>query len=544
MRAQTAKRCALNDRQLGSVLRVATRSSPAGHAGQVENLWSKERHPVLGSTQVRFHGAYHFLRGHNAEGWQLSALIASAEIGKLGLLVTSAARVLPRALAVAAGLSSGDTTSHSRWSNLRARGNTVSESGLGQFTCRGLRSACASLSQPATAMSAAIPGRMRQLVAWCFLFGLWSASMIYGIVGAPMHDLTFGILHWTLAATGVWLITGTLLNFSSDPHWYIRGWDFPRVLTAALAAIVAAAWAWTCDWRWWDAVFLASLAGVVGIQVWNIYPYTSLARQQVLCTERTGHAATSIRLVATNVLMENRAFEKWREVVRAADPDVILAVEIDDMWMERAVRPLVADWPHVVAEPRDNHYGMVLLSRLELVNPEVRHQVQADVPSIHCGVRLKSGDVINLRSLHPRPPEPLDNQDSAPRDAELVLVGRAIGDDPTDPPTIVTGDLNDVAWSHTTRLFLRLSGLLDPRIGRGFFNSYNAKNPLFRFPLDHFFHSNDFRLIDLRRLDYVGSDHFPMYLALSYEPAREQEQPKPEEDPDDREQADEMVERT
>jgi hypothetical protein len=35
-----------------------------------------------------------------------------------------------------------------------------------------------------------------------------------------------------------------------------------------------------------------------------------------------------------------------------------------------------------------------------------------------------------------------------------------------------------------------------------------------------------------------------MYLALSYEPAREQEQPKPEADARDREQADEMVERT
>ena len=65
------------------------------------------------------------------------------------------------------------------------------------------------------------------------------------------------------------------------------------------------------------------------------------------------------------------------------------------------------------------------------------------------------GDVINLHCLHPRPPEPLRNQDATPRDAELVLVGRAIGDNPADPPTIVTGDLNDVAWSHTTRLFLR-----------------------------------------------------------------------------------------
>jgi endonuclease/exonuclease/phosphatase (EEP) superfamily protein YafD len=357
-----------------------------------------------------------------------------------------------------------------------------------------------------------------------------------------MGNLAFDLLRWALGLAGVWLVSGTLINFSSHPHWYIRGWDFPRVLIAALAVAVGAAWAWTCQWQWWDWVFLASLAGVVGIQLWNIFPYTPLARRQVHRTERAEDQRASIRLVATNVLMENREFGKWRDVIRAADPDVILAVEVDDTWMERAVRPLVADWPHVVAEPRDNHFGMVLLSRLELVSPEVRHLVQKDIPSIHCGVRLPGGEVVDLHCLHPRPPEPVEDQDSAPRDAELVLVGRAIGDDPADRPTIVTGDLNDVAWSHTTRLFLRLSGLLDPRIGRGFFNSYNAKNPLFRFPLDHFFHSSDFRLIELRRLASVGSDHFPMYLALSYEPTRKHEQPEPKEDAADREQSEEMLE--
>ena len=350
------------------------------------------------------------------------------------------------------------------------------------------------------------------------------------------------IFRWALVLAGLWLISGTLINFSTHPHWYIRGWDFPRVLTAGLALIVAAGWALICGWQWWDWVFLALLAGVVAVQVWNIYPYTPLARKQVLPSERAEEMRTTISLVASNVLMENREFDKWREVVRAADADVILAVEVDDTWMERAVRPLMADWPHVVAEPRDNYYGMVLLSRLEIVKPEVQHKVQKDIPSILCGVRLKSGDVVNLHCLHPRPPEPLDNQDSAPRDAELVMVGREIGDDPEDPPTIVTGDLNDVAWSHTTRLFCRLSGLLDPRIGRGFYNSYNAKNPLFRYPLDHFFHSDDFRLVELRRLDAVGSDHFPMYLALSYEPEREAEQPEPQEDASDRKEAQEMVE--
>jgi hypothetical protein len=44
-----------------------------------------------------------------------------------------------------------------------------------------------------------------------------------------MGNLPFEILQWTLALAGVWLISGTLMNFSSHPHWYIRGWDFPRV---------------------------------------------------------------------------------------------------------------------------------------------------------------------------------------------------------------------------------------------------------------------------------------------------------------------------
>ena len=123
-----------------------------------------------------------------------------------------------------------------------------------------------------------------------------------------------------------------------------------------------------------------------------------------------------------------------------------------------------------------------------------------------------------------------------------MIVGKEIGDDPADEPTIVSGDLNDVAWSHTTRLFLRLSGLLDPRVGRGFYNSFHAQHWFIRFPLDHFFHSNDFRLVELRRLEEVGSDHFPMLLELSYEPHGRAGQPEQEEQADDREEAEEMVE--
>jgi endonuclease/exonuclease/phosphatase (EEP) superfamily protein YafD len=117
-----------------------------------------------------------------------------------------------------------------------------------------------------------------------------------------------------------------------------------------------------------------------------------------------------------------------------------------------------------------------------------------------------------------------------------VLVGRWIAKQ-NGAPAIVAGDLNDVAWSATTQLFLRLSGLLDPRMGRGFYNTYNARNPLVRWPLDHLFHSNHFRLVNLQRCADIGSDHFPVLVELSYEPEAPAEQPESQAAPADQEEA-------
>jgi endonuclease/exonuclease/phosphatase (EEP) superfamily protein YafD len=242
-----------------------------------------------------------------------------------------------------------------------------------------------------------------------------------------------------------------------------------------------------------------------------------------------------------NVQMENEEHERLLEAVERANPDIVLAVEIDDRW-HRALEPLFRKYPYAVRRPQHNWYGMVLLSRLPLVGPKVEYLVQDDVPSIHTRVRLKSGVEVILHGLHPRPPEPIRDQSSAPRDAELVVVGRAIGES-TDHPTIVAGDLNDVAWSETSELFVRLSGLLDPRAGRGFYNSYNAHNPLFRYPLDHVFHSHHFKLVRLERCPPIGSDHFPILIELQYVPEAEVEQEPSEKDSGDEKLAEEKLER-
>lgn len=108
-------------------------------------------------------------------------------------------------------------------------------------------------------------------------------------------------------------------------------------------------------------------------------------------------------------------------------------------------------------------------------------------------------------------------------------------------PVIVCGDLNDVAWSRTTRLFQKTSGLLDPRKGRGFYSTFHARIPGLRFPLDHIFHTEDFRLITMRRLPYIGSDHFPVYASLSYEPSAKGEQEAPIADKSEKQEANRTI---
>jgi endonuclease/exonuclease/phosphatase (EEP) superfamily protein YafD len=215
----------------------------------------------------------------------------------------------------------------------------------------------------------------------------------------------------------------------------------------------------------------------------------------------------------------------------------VLTLETDDWWRER-LEVLDQNYPFRLKQPQGNYYGLHFFSKLELRSPEVRFLLEDDIPSVRSSIRLRSGDWIEFYGLHPRPPQV--KEDTETRDAELLMVGREIRAD--GRPSIVAGDLNDVAWSHTTRLFQRISGCLDPRKGRGMFNSFHANYPIFRWPLDHIFHESSFTLVHLERLPSIGSDHFPVFVELCYQPAAEAAQQTPEPAREDLEEARDRIE--
>ena len=360
------------------------------------------------------------------------------------------------------------------------------------------------------------------------------------------------------------LLALALIFFTAAPllrsdAWWIRVFDFPRIQISILIVLILVCYAalrFFSRLRIYDYVLAAALALALTWQLIFIAPYTTFYPVQ-MSDSHSDDDSNRISLLIYNVLYDNRKVAALRDLIRDTDPDIILLSEPTRWWLDQ-LAGLEDDYPYTLFQPQENHYGKLLYSRLELADPEIRFLIDPKVPSIRTNVRLRSGTLITLYGVHPRPPglkrpegeenggisekanENGDREDSDMRDAELLLVAKEVRE-LGDVPVIVAGDFNDVAWSHSTHLFQRTGGLLDPRVGRGFLNTFDTRSRFLRYPLDHVFASQHFHLVELRRLPDIGSDHFPMLVILDYIPGDSiNEEPQP--DTGDEQKADETIE--
>ncbi|MDO6561831.1 endonuclease/exonuclease/phosphatase family protein [Amphritea sp. 1_MG-2023] len=316
--------------------------------------------------------------------------------------------------------------------------------------------------------------------------------------------------------------------------------DFPRLQIAVIAAVLLLADLIFLDLQALIAWALISATTLCLLwQLWWILPYTPCWPKEVK-TATESSQERQISILTSNVLTPNRNADALIKLIQQHQPDILVTLE-SDQWWEDQLNALDTDMPFSVKCPLDNLYGMHVYSKLPLEEPEICYLVEQDVPSIHASVVLKTGDKVRVHFIHPAPPSPTENPESAERDAELIVVAKSVVD--SDQPIIVTGDLNDVAWSATTRLFRKISGLLDPRVGRGIYNTFHVDYPFLRWPLDHLFHSRHFVLISIQRLPSIGSDHFSLFTKLLFMPQHGEDQAGLEADDADHEWSEEIVEK-
>jgi endonuclease/exonuclease/phosphatase (EEP) superfamily protein YafD len=339
---------------------------------------------------------------------------------------------------------------------------------------------------------------------------------------------------------GVLAIILTVKPFIRSANWFIRLGDFPRLQILILLVISIILQIFTFDLTDYFAyIFTLILLICIIYQVAAILPFTVFYKKEVQDAREPDEDNTNISLLIFNVLMENDKYPDVVELVKSAKADVVLLAETNKIWEEN-LSELNKIYHYRISHLLENHYGIMFFSKFETHDTELQFIIQDDIPSVHTQIKLRSGEDIAFHGVHPRPPVPEEKGRSTERDGELLLVGKAVRE--SNLPCIVAGDMNDAAWSKSTRLFKRISGLLDPRIGRGFYNTFHAQHKFFRLPLDHVFHSHHFRLIKLERIkNACGSDHFPVFINLSYEKSATAEQPKPVADAAETQEAKEII---
>jgi endonuclease/exonuclease/phosphatase (EEP) superfamily protein YafD len=313
------------------------------------------------------------------------------------------------------------------------------------------------------------------------------------------------------------------LPIVKSDFWIFRSLEYSRFQNFILAVIIVIIWG--IYYAYYGKIdyyaIVLNLISLIYLSI-KIIPYTILSKKEVR-NVLMRDSNTELKFINANVLQSNTQYERLKKQLSQYNPDIILLLETDKKWMKQ-MQYIKSNYPYFIEVPQDNTYGMLFYSKLKITDKEINYLVKKDIPSIYCKVFLPNQTIISLWGLHPEPPVPGESLTSTAKDKELAIVALKVKDNKI--PSIVMGDLNDVAWSSTTSMFTKTSGLLDVRKGRGFYSTFSAHHWLIKFPLDYIFCSEHFGFIKMERLKRNGSDHFPIFTQLIYDPSLRAQQKK------------------
>lgn len=319
------------------------------------------------------------------------------------------------------------------------------------------------------------------------------------------------VLYYLVFFVSVILILASALSLFSDlPYWYSKLLDFPRLQYLVVVIVLLPLFiVLVRKWNWPAILVACGLAAAIVIQSVRIFPYW-FGDKSVPDVAESYSEESSLSIMLANVLITNKESANFLNVVRDANPDMVLAMEVNQWWLDE-LEGLKKDYPYFMEQPNDVAYGMALYSKYELKNKQLKYLKHKNVPSFHVRVPLDSGKEIVLHAVHPVAPMPSDKYPDNVGEAEVALlkVGDFVAKEKI--PSIVAGDFNDVSWSNTARLLGKDGNLRNVRLGRGLYNTFDANSKIMRWPLDHYFVTKEFKLADLRLLGDIGSDHFPIF---------------------------------
>lgn len=306
---------------------------------------------------------------------------------------------------------------------------------------------------------------------------------------------------WLILLTLV-LATATALPFAGRWHWFPD--LFAHFVAHYLAAgtVLCLALAWTRRYGW------AALALLIVLwNGWLLSPYLLPSR-----ASQPGNDAV-LEVLQFNLSSDNLIPLATIGYVMSLDkpPDVLVLFEVTPAFAPD-VKRLNQLYPTIAQMPRNDNFGMAILSRLPESEVEFREAGRPGVPLMVLKARV--GD-RSLRIYAAHPPPPLGAILSRERNFQLRELAAEISRDRFDH-IIIAGDLNTTVWSHAFRALVEFAGLRDAQRGRGYLPTW-APPPYARWigvPIDHTLVSENVHVQSRYVGPWLASDHWPVHTRL------------------------------
>jgi endonuclease/exonuclease/phosphatase (EEP) superfamily protein YafD len=311
--------------------------------------------------------------------------------------------------------------------------------------------------------------------------------------GRKLGERMIGWLGKALTVASAALLLAVALGYGGGLSWFFdlfANFQFQYLMAGAVLLPLALLLR-----RWLGAALLvAAIGGSV------------LMLAQVPVQQEEGGVAAPVpglRIASFNVLFDNRTHDAALRFADAEQPDVIVFQEFARSWLPN-LEALRARYPHQAAFTFEGGVtDVVVVSRLPLIEPRLV-DTERRLRIVTAGVEIE-GRRLQIIGLHP--PVPLLPEVTAERARHFELVARLVNASPH--PSIVIGDFNATLWGAPLRfLFAQTSLRAHSRWPQP---TYAADLPWpMRIAIDHMLVSPGLRIVQMRKSEPLGSDHFPV----------------------------------
>jgi endonuclease/exonuclease/phosphatase (EEP) superfamily protein YafD len=227
--------------------------------------------------------------------------------------------------------------------------------------------------------------------------------------------------------------------------------------------------------------------------------------------------APRLRFVTANLYAFNARGGVLARELAALDADVLALEELTPSWLaELDAAGLLDSHAHRVIEPRDDCFGIALLSRFPIALGGARDLVGVPMIDVVLDVDERPVRVVVAHTM-----PPMTSAASARWRAQIEALSDLVGH-PSDGATILTGDLNAGPFGRGYRRLVErgLRGAHES-VGRGLVTTWpNGTRWLPPMRLDHVLVSSEVAVLDVRDGRGEGSDHRPVVAELAIGEAR------------------------